>query len=150
MAYVSSKDIVLEVDMGTEAAPDWKRIACSTSDGFSLSSDAQAIATKCSGDFVENLPGDISWSFSNSIYVPKDPQASFLTEAEVFDLSVNRFNSEGNLYTFRLISNDPDFDFLRQGKGFISDLSLSTDAGDYLQQEITITGSGEVINTVTP
>ena len=144
MRGVKSKDILLSVNMGTEIAPDWLLIGCSTSDGYSSSRDSVAISTKCSGDFVENLPGDFTWSFSNTSYIDKDNDGTFATLDQIFDLSKEDDNRQ-----WKLESIDSDYEFLRLGYGFISDFSNTADQGDYLQFDLTITGSGEPLNVQT-
>lgn len=144
MVGVKSKDILLSVNMGTVAVPDWLLIGCSTSDGYSSSRDSVAISTKCSGDFVENLPGDFTWSFSNTSYIDKEADATFATLDQIFDLSKEDDNRQ-----WKLESIDVDYVFLRLGMGFISDFSNTADQGDYLQFDLTITGSGEPANVVT-
>ena len=144
MRGVKSKDILLSVNMGTESVPDWLLIGCSTSDGYSSSRDSVAISTKCSGDFVENLPGDFTWSFSNTSYIDKDSDATFATLDEIFDLSKEDDNRQ-----WKLESIDPGYAFLRLGYGFISDFSNAAEQGDYLQFDLTVTGSGEPTNVQT-
>lgn len=144
MRGVKSKDILLSVNMGTEQSPDWLLIGCSTSDGYSSSRDAVAINTKCSGDFTGNLPGGFSWSFTNTSYIDKDSDGTFATLDEIFDLSKEDENRQ-----WKLESIDTDYEFLRIGYGFISDFSNTADQGDYLQFDLTITGSGEPLNVQT-
>lgn len=144
MKGVKSKDILLSVNMGTEGSPNWLLIGCSTSDGYSSSRDSVAISTKCSGDFVENLPGDFTWSFSNTSYIDKDSDGTFATLDQIFDLSKEDDNRQ-----WKLESIDPDYEFLRLGYGFISDFSNTADQGDYLQFDLTVTGSGEPTNVQT-
>lgn len=144
MVGVKSKDILLYVNMGTVEVPDWLLIGCSTSDGYSSSRDSVAISTKCSGDFVENLPGDFTWSFSNTSYIDKEADSTFATLDQIFDISKEDDNRQ-----WKLESIDVDYDFLRIGMGFISDFSNTADQGDYLQFDLTITGSGEPMNVVT-
>lgn len=141
MQGVKSKDILLSVNMGTEEAPNWLLIGCSTSDGYSSSRDSVSVNTKCSGDFAENLPGTFSWSFSNTSYVDKNADATFATLDDIFELSKEDDNRQ-----WKLESIDPDYEFLRLGYGFISDFSNTADQGDYLQYDITVTGSGEPVN----
>lgn len=144
MRGVKSKDILLSVNNGTVASPSWLLIGCSTSDGYSSSRDSVAISTKCSGDFVENLPGDFTWSFSNTSYIDKDADNTFATLDQIFELSKEDDNRQ-----WKLESIDEDFEFLRIGMGFISDFSNTADQGDYLQFDLTITGSGEPESVVT-
>jgi predicted secreted protein len=144
MKGVKSKDILLSVNMGTEGSPNWLLIGCSTSDGYSSSRDSVAISTKCSGDFVENLPGDFTWSFSNTSYIDKDSDGTFATLDQIFDLSKEDVNRQ-----WKLESIDQDYVFLRIGYGFISDFSNTADQGDYLQFDLTVTGSGEPMNLQT-
>src|SRR5690606_14737390 len=145
MNGVKSKNILLYVNIADAGAPfDWLMVGCSAAVGYSSSRDAVAISTKCSGDFVENLPGDFTWSFDNSAYVDKDATADFATWNQLFDIS-----KEDGKRKWKLESIDPDYTFLFIGDGFISDLGVTSDQGDYLQTSITITGSGEPLDVET-
>lgn len=151
MAEILSKDIVLSVNLGTISAPDWKIIGCSESDGFSGSTDSISISNKCINGFTKNLPGDKSWSFSNTAVMPKVPESGFISYDELFDLWTNdSLDSDGELVQFKL-ENLPtaDFAYLRIGRGFISELGEQVDAGDVFRTDITITGNGEVTNVQT-
>lgn len=144
MANVVSKDILLSVNVGTDILPEWKKVGCSTSDGFSGTTETVAIATKCNGGFVDNQPGDKSWSFDNTSYVDKDNATDFVTHDELFEMWKN-----DEVNQWKLESIDADYDYLRIGNGFITDLGDTSDQGDYLQFSITITGSGEIDNVET-
>lgn len=150
MAKIAAENILLYVNLGTESAPDWKIIGCSTSDGISITTDAVAIATKCNGGWVDNQPGDMSWSMTNNSYLEKNPGADYATDDELFELQKNKSkDADGELAQWKLESIDEDFEWIRQGRGFISDFSGTADQGDYLQRDLTVTGSGELDNVPT-
>jgi len=142
MAEIKSKDIGLYYNSGTTEVPVWKLIACSTSDGFSGSTDAVTVSNKCEDGWVKSLPGDKSWSFSNSSYAQKTPTASQYSYEEVFELWVN-----DTVGQWKLESINAD-EYLRIGEGWISDLGESAESGDYLTFDITITGNGAVSNSI--
>lgn len=144
MVTVASKNILLSVNLGTDDTPDWKLVACTTADGFSASTDTVAIATKCNGGYIDNQPGAKNWSFSASAYVEKDPGPTFATQDELFELWADDVITD-----WKLESIDTDYAYLRKGKGYISDLSETSDEGDFLAFDITITGSGTVTNAET-
>jgi predicted secreted protein len=139
---IKSKDILLSYNTGTPEIPVWKIVACSTSDGFSLATDAVAVNNKCQGDWAAALPGDKSWSFSNSSYAQKTPGLNQISQDELFDLQ-----STGEVGEWKLESIVPG-DYLRQGQGWVSALSETADTGDYLQFELSITGTGPVVRTL--
>lgn len=141
MAYVDSKDVLISVDLGTEGDPDWRKVACSTSDGLDMETDSVSISTKCNGGFATPHPGDLSWSFSNSSYVDKDKQgdAGFLDHDDLFDIWKDK-----EIRNWKIESLDNDFTYIRIGEGFISSLGDSADQGDYLQFSLTVTGVGEL------
>lgn len=143
MSEISSKDIGLYYNAGTPMSPNWKLIACSTSDGFSGSTDNVGVSNKCKGGWTANLPGDKSWSFSNSSYAEKNPTSGQMSYDDVFDLWANDTMGE-----WKLESITPG-EYLRIGEGYISDIGETSDAGDYLQFDITITGNGEVRNVAS-
>lgn len=143
MAKIASKDIGLYVNQGTNAVPDWKIIACSTSDGFSGSTDNVEIATKCANGWKENLPGDSTWSFSNSGYAEKTADLGEGVESYVSaeDLFHTKAQKE-----FKIATVDETI-YYRMGTGYVSDYNETADNGDYLQFDLTITGSGDYITT---
>ena len=143
MAEISAKDIGLYYNSGTKAVPIWKLIACSTSDGFSGSTDAVTVSNKCEAGWVKNLPGDKSWSFSNSSYAQKVPLANQFSYNDIFDLWTN-----DTVGWWKLESIIPG-EYIRFGQGWISDLGESAESGDYLTFDITITGNGPVDNLIT-
>ena len=97
---------------------------------------------KCQGDWAAALPGDKSWSFSNSSYAQKTPGLNQISQDELFDLQ-----STGEVGEWKLESIVPG-DYLRQGQGWVSALSETADTGDYLQFELSITGTGPVVRTL--
>lgn len=141
MAKIASKDIGLYVNQGTEIAPTWVLIACSTSDGFSGSTDNVEIATKCSGGWKDNLPGDSTWSFTNSGYAEKDITAT----AESYVSAEILFHTKA-IKQFKIASTT-EADYYRMGSGYVSDYNETSDNGDYLQFDLTVTGSGDYITT---
>jgi hypothetical protein len=151
MAEILGKDVVLSVNLGTDAVPDWKIIGCAESDGFSGSTDSISISNKCVSGYTKNLPGDKSWSFANTAVMPKVPETGFISYDELFELWNNdSLDGDGELAQFKL-ENVPgaDFDYYRKGRGFISDLGEQVDAGDVFRTDITITGNGAVTNVET-
>ena len=142
MSEIASKDIGLYFNIGTVEVPIWRLVACSTADGFSGTTDNVAISNKCEGNWTKNLPGDRSWSFSNSSYAQKTPLANQLSQEEVFDLW-----KASTIGQWKLESITPD-EYLRIGEGWISDLGETSDSGDYLQFDLTIQGNGPVDNTL--
>lgn len=151
MANIKAKEVMLSVNMGTADTPVWKILGCAESDGFSASTDAVTVSNKCSGDFVANTPGDKSWSFSNTMVLPKEPQSNFISYDEVFDLWKNdEYDADGELRQFKLENvAGADFVYYRMGRGYISDLGDQFDSGDVFRTDVTITGSGEVFNIST-
>lgn len=148
MAEIQGKEVIISVNFGTADAPIWKKLGCSESDGFSGSTDTITISNKCTGSFTKNLPGDKSWSFSNTMVVPKNPDADFITYNEIFELWKNdEYDSDGELRQFK-IENIPtaNFVYYRMGRGYVSDIGEQFDSGDVFRTDVTITGSGEVFN----
>ncbi|AGO48502.1 phage tail protein [Cellulophaga phage phi18:2] len=142
MAEIKSKDVFLSYNTGSDEAPVWKIVACSTSDGFTGSTDAVSINNKCQGDWAASLPGDKSWSFSNGSYAQKEAAANQISQDELFDLWAS-----GEVGTWKIESIEPG-EYLRQGLGWVSNLGETADTGDYLQFDLSITGTGEVVRTV--
>lgn len=144
MSEISSKDILISVNLGTTETPDWYKIACSTSDGFQGSTDVVTINSKCSAGFTDSAPGNKSWSFSNEAYANTTLDADQISYDDVFDLWVADTVTE-----FKIAHVTDESIYYRMGQGFISDLGETAADGDYLTFSITITGKGTVSNTPT-
>lgn len=142
MSEIKSKDIGLYFNTGTFAVPVWKLVACSTTDGFSGSTDAVTVSNKCEGGWVKSLPGDKSWSFSNASYAKKTPDANQISYEELFEMWTN--DTVGQWKLESLIANE----YLRIGEGYISALGETADSGDYLQFDLTVNGNGPVANVI--
>lgn len=143
MGKIASLDIGLYYNQGDDVTPDWVLIACSTSDGFSGSTDNVEIATKCNNGFKENLPGSKTWSFSNSGYAEKTAdlavgQVSFATAESLW--------KAGTVGDFKLAHTSDETIYYRKGKGYISSYNETADEGDYLQFDLEIQGTGEYSN----
>lgn len=139
MAKIAGKDVLISVNMGTPEAPDWMKVACSTSDGFNGTTDTVTVNSKCTEGWTDNEPGNKSWSFSNSSYAETEPDSDALSYDEVFALWAA---DETRQWKIEGITSD----YYRMGLGFITDLSETAADGDYLTFDLTITGKGEVTN----
>lgn len=148
MAEILAKEVMISVNMGTASVPDWLILGCSESDGFSGSTDTVTVSNKCSGNFAKNLPGDQTWSFSNTMVMPKVAQPGFLSYDEAFELwKDDQYDADGELRQFKIENiATADFVYYRMGRGFISDLGEQFDSGDVFRTDVTITGSDEVVN----
>ncbi len=151
MAEIQSKDVLISVNMGTASVADWLILGCSESDGFSGSTDTITISNKCEGNFAKNIPGDQSWSFANTMVMPKVPAVGFVSYDEVFQLwKDDQYDADGELRQFKIENiATADFVYYRMGRGYISDLGEQFDSGDVFRTDVTITGSGEVFNIQT-
>lgn len=139
---IASKDIGLYVNTGTDAAPQWDLIGCSTSDGFSGTTEEVDIATKCDDGWTSSLPGDSSWEFSNSSYAKKT--AELETNQVSYETAESIFHGR-EVKQFKLASADETY--YRMGKGFITSYNETADQGDYLQFDLTIKGVGDYSTT---
>ena len=148
MAEILGKEIILSVNLGTDAVPDWKIIGCAESDGFSGSTDSITISNKCESGFVKSLTGDKSWSFTNTTAMPKVPDAGFISYDDLFDLWKNDSkDGDGENAQFKLENvAGSTFDYYRMGRAFISELGEQADSGDVFKTDITMTGTGPVDN----
>jgi hypothetical protein len=137
---ISSEVLVLEANTGTDAVPVWKKLACLTEKSFNGDTNSVSIVTDCNDGYESTLPGKKTWNMSFSGYANADPDANEGSYEMTYDLwdmrtvTDFRIKNSGNTY-------------YREGKGFISNVSETTSAGDYLQFSGTITGNGAVYTT---
>lgn len=141
---IDGKSIGLYYNQGTEAAPDWVLAVCSTTDGFDSSIDAVTTSTKCDEGWVSSLPGDASWSFSHSALANYDPEDGQISFKELENIMLNK-----EIAHWKLESIVPEHNFYWEGMGWISALTETAAAGEYLTVDITITGTGVPTNVAT-
>lgn len=140
MGKIASKEVGLYVNMGDDTTPDWKLIGCSTSDGFNVNTDNVEIATKCNGGWKENLPDTSSWEFSNAGYAESEP-----ADGETSIVTAESLAHSKEVKPFKIANTDETY--YRKGLGYISSYSETADIGDYLQFELTVTGTGDYETT---
>src|SRR6478609_5457063 len=151
MAEILAKEVLISVNMGTDSVPDWNILGCSESDGLSASTDTITISNKCEGSFAKNLPGDQSWSLSNTMVIPKVPQAGFVSYDQIFELWKNdQYDADGELRQWKIESIDnTDFDYYSIVLVYISYLCEQFDSVYVFITDVTITLSGEFFNIPT-
>ena len=138
--YIASELIVLEANTGTEVAPVWKKLVCLSEKSFNGTTATVDINTDCNGQFTTPLPSKKSWTMAASGVANTDPTVDEGSYEQAYELWQN-----GTLTGFR--ERNLTNTYVREGLGFISDISESSSAGDYLNFSLTITGSGPIATT---
>ena len=138
--YLASELIVLEANTGTEVAPVWVKLVCLSEKSFSGTTASVDIQTDCGDQYTTPLPSKKSWTMGASGVANMNPSANEGSYDTAYDLWEN-----GTVTGFRErnIANT----YVREGKGFITDISETSSAGDYLNFSLTIQGSGAVSTT---
>lgn len=134
---ISSKVIVLEVNNGTIETPDWVKLVCLTEKTFNGTTNNNEIITDCDDDWIRNLSGKRNWSIDFSGFANSTPEAGEGSYEETASLWAS-----GETKYFRLRNSDNSY--YREGQGYINSLSEGTQAGQYLNFNGTIQGSGQV------
>lgn len=138
---ITAKNVGIYYNSGTSEVPVWLLAVCSTSDGFSGSTDAVTTSTKCDDGWVSSLPGDKSWSFSHSALANSSPAAGQMSFKELEDLWI-----AGTVGEWKMESTDSGDGFYWFGSGWISEFSEEAPSGEYVTVDITITGTGTPAN----
>lgn len=139
---IASEILILEANLGTDVVPVWTKLACLTEKSFNGDTNSVSIVTDCNDGFENTLPGKKTWNMSFSGYANADPGANEGSYETTYDLWDNRTVTD-----FRIRNNSNTY--YRKGKAWISNVSETTSAGDYLQFSGTITGNGAVYNSPT-
>ena len=134
---IKGKDIWLYYNSGTTETPTWEKFACSTSDGFSISTESISTATKCDEGFTDSEPSDKSWEFSSTALALKD---ATLAENTANQTTAVQLIKDGTKGQFKMTNADETY--YRGGTGYISSYNETADRGDFLIFDLTITGSG--------
>lgn len=132
-----SKEVAVEVNMGDQSSPDWKLLVCVISKSLSQTLGSVTINNDCTGDFVRNLPTDISWQFSFDGHINMQPAQDEVGANEVLELQKTKTIKEWRFRSF-------DGAYYRKGPGFISQCDETGSAGEYITYSCTITGSDEL------
>lgn len=138
---ITAKNVGIYYNSGTTEVPVWLLMVCSTSDGFSGSTDAVTTSTKCDDGWVSSLPGDKSWSFSHSALASSVPGSGQMSFKEIEDLWI-----AGTIGEFKMESTEAADDYYWFGTGWISELNEEAPSGEYVTVDITITGTGTPAN----
>lgn len=135
---INGKLVGLYYNQGTPASPTWVLAVCSTSDGFSLSTDAVTTPeNKCDNGWQSSEPGQSSWSFSHSALANQTPSAGQISYKDLEDIALAKTVGQ-----WKLQSTDVDDDFYWIGTGWISSLDETGAAGEFVTLDIEITGTG--------
>jgi hypothetical protein len=137
---ISSEVLLLEANVGNDLYPTWKKLACLTEKSFNGDTNSVSIVTDCNDGYESTLPGKKTWNMSFSGYANGDPDADEGSYETTYNLWDNRTVTD-----FRVRNSDNSY--YREGKGFISNVSETSSAGDYLQFSGTITGNGVVYSS---
>ncbi len=139
--YLFSKDVGVYANMGTEETPDWKFVTCTTSKTLDLAIETIERNNDCTGDFVANLPSTVSWSMAIEGDANMNPEASEISAAELFQIASDR---EVRFWKFE----SGDSSYIRYGKAFISSYSEPNTTPEYLTFSATLTGDGEIFDSI--
>lgn len=139
--YLFSKDVGVYVNMGTEGAPDWKLVTCTTSKGLDLAIETIEKNNDCTGDFVSNLPSTVSWSIPIEGDANRNPDAGEISADELFTIASTR-----EMRFWKLESGDSTY--IRYGKAFISAYSEVLTTPEYLTFSATLTGDVEIFDSI--
>lgn len=137
---IASEVLILEANTGTTLSPTWTKLACLTEKSFNGDTNSVTITTDCNENYESQLPGKKNWNISFSGYANSDPGAGEGSYETSYDLWDGRTVTD-----FRIRNSDNSY--YREGLGWMSSISETTSAGDYLQFSGTITGSGAVVKT---
>lgn len=135
------REVWLYVNDGTDASPDWKAVACTTSKSFNGDTESIETTNDCDqGEFGSSAGGNRTWTFEAS--------AQALKEAGIESNQVShRFAGEAwktaQNYQWRMSSIDDEF--YVEGPGYVSSFSITGETADFVVFDITITGTGEPI-----
>ena len=133
MAQINGNNVLLTHNGAT--------IACSTSNGLSISKELIDITTKCSSSWAENISGRKSWTI--------DIEGVYDTSlSENFDELFADMNGT-TASTIRITDGSTPVasgDNSYHGSGFITELSLSAPMDDRVSWTATFVGNGALTN----
>jgi hypothetical protein len=140
--YLFSKDVAVFVDMSATETPDWKLVTCTTSKTVDLAIGSIEKNNDCTGNYVGNLPSTISWSFAiegDANMNPTDPEE--ISYAELFIIAKNR-----EIRNWKL--EKADNSYVRYGRAFLSSYSESISTPEYMTFSASLTGDGEIYDSI--
>ena len=132
-----ANDVLLEFNMGTVLAPNWKSVGCLTDNGLDSASDEISADSKCG---IDKIPGDVSWSVSFGGFYDLDPALDQISGQDLILLRTNktyvywRMRNAGNTY-------------YRQGFGYLNDYSEDLPYNDIVKFTGGLGVQGALITT---
>lgn len=139
--YLFSKDVGVFFDMSATDTPDWKLVTCTTSKTVDMAIGTIEKNNDCTGDFVGNLPSTISWSFAIDGDANINPAVGEISYAELFEIAKSRAIKKIKL-------ENGDSSYIRYGLAFISSYSESIATPEYMTFSATLTGDGELFDSI--
>ena len=133
MAQINGNNVLLTHNGAT--------IACSTSNGLSISKELIDITTKCSSSWAENISGRKSWTVDIEGVYDTTLSENFdelFADMNGTTASTIRITDGGSPVT----SGDNSY----HGSGFITELSLSAPMDDRVSWTATFVGNGALTN----
>lgn len=122
-----------------ESSPDWQLLACTTSKGFNSDLATIDTASDCDDGASSIEAGDITWQFTNSFYVVKNPDTG-----QINNTTISGVHKRKEKRQFKLESiEDNGASFYRMGYGLITNISNTVDTGNYMTGDMTVSGSGD-------
>lgn len=94
MPKLKANDVLMEVNMGTTLAPNWKVVACVTSNGLDSASDEINADSKCG---IDRIPGEVSWTGSIEAFYELVPGTTQISGQDLINIRQN-----GTYYDWRM------------------------------------------------
>lgn len=140
--YLFSKDVSVWVDMSETETPDWKLVTCTTSKTVDLAIASIEKNNDCTGNYVGQLPSTVSWSFAIEGDANLNPTApEEISYAELFSIASLR-----EIRNWKLENGDSTY--VRYGEGFLSSYSESIATPEYMTFSATLTGNGQLYDSI--
>lgn len=139
--YQFSKDVGVYVDMSETGTPDWKYVTCTTSKSLDLAIASIEKNNDCTGDFTGQLPSTISWTMAVEGDANFNPEAEEISAAELFNIATSK---EIRGWKFENGTSS----YIRYGRAFLSSYSEAISTPDYMTFSGTLTGDGEIYDSI--
>lgn len=137
---IYSKDLGVYVDVSETETPTWRLAVCTTTKSLSISTGSTELNNDCSGNFSRNLPSTVSWTMAFEGDTNSAPGVNEVSTNDLFSIATSR-----EVRKWKIESGD--LTYVRYGEAFISQMDEAASAPDYQTFSITLTGSGEILDS---
>lgn len=136
------RNVWLYIDTQEQQQETWKAVACTTSKSLNATTEEVDISSDCDqGEYANIVPGTRSWTVEATGWALRTQGIG--SERTSYSFLFRMWRS-GTVHQIRLAS--PNDTFFFQGPARVTDFSINAETPEFVSFDITLTGTGALID----